>query len=78
MPISGVSRKCLTSIPADVRRRLGIEEGDMLAWEVDEGGRYAIIRVIKNPLRVLRGKYSRRDLTYDEVEGVTDNLTEGG
>jgi AbrB family looped-hinge helix DNA binding protein len=32
---SRVSRKGLTTIPAWVRRELGIEEGDFLIWEVD-------------------------------------------
>lgn len=77
MPTSKVSKKYLTSIPAEVRRRLGIEESDILIWEFDASDEYVIVRVAKNPLKVLRGKYSRRDIVYDRVEETADTLIQG-
>lgn len=77
MRVSRVSRKGLTSIPAGVRRALGIGEGDVLVWEVDEERGVAVVRVVKNPLRCLRGKYSDPDLVYERVEELADRLIEG-
>jgi len=74
MASSRVSRKGLTSIPAAVRRKLNIEDGDTLIWEVDEKRRIAIVRVVKNPARYLKGKYRDPRLVYDEVEEVADEL----
>mgnify|MGYP000436248084 CR=1 FL=1 len=73
---SRVSKKGLTSIPAAVRRSLRIEEGDILIWEVREGGE-VVVRVEKDPYRVLRGKYRDEGLTYDKVEEIADLLLEG-
>ncbi len=77
MAVSRVSRKGLTSIPAKVRKALGIEEGDMLVWEVNEKHNVAIVRVIKNPIKHLKGKYSDPNLTYDRVEELADKLVMG-
>ncbi len=74
MILSKVSKKWLVTIPAEVRRRLGIEEGDYLAWEVDEKHDVIVVRVIKDPLRILEGKYDDSELTYDEVEGMADEI----
>lgn len=74
---SRVSRKGLTSIPAKVREILGIEEGDVLLWEVDEARHCIIIRVVKNPIKYLRGKYSDPGMVYEVVEEVADKLIVG-
>lgn len=74
MAVSRVSRKGLTSVPAVVRRVLGIEEGDLLVWEVDEARGVAIVRVIKNPVKYLRGKYSDPRITYESVEESADKI----
>ena len=74
MAVSRVSKKGLTSIPAKVRRMLGIEEGDVLVWEVDRERSVAIVRVIKNPVKYLKGKYNDSNLTYERVEELADRL----
>ena len=77
MALSKVSRRWLTSIPAAVRQALGIEEGDHLLWEIDEERRVAIVKVLKNPLRQLRGKYDDPRLTYENVEELADKIASG-
>jgi AbrB family looped-hinge helix DNA binding protein len=72
-----VSRKGLTTIPAWVRRELGIEEGDFLIWEIDRERGSISVRVVKNPLKHLKGKYNDPQLSYDMVEEVADSLLEG-
>jgi len=72
--ISKVSKKGLTNIPTKVRKALNIEEGDLLIWEVNREQSIAIIRVVKNPLKYLRGKYNDPELTYDKVEEISEFL----
>ncbi len=71
---SRVSRKGLTTIPAWVRRELGIEKGDFLIWEVDRERGSISVRVVKNPLKHLKGKYNDPQLSYEAVEEVADSL----
>lgn len=42
-----VSKKWLTTVPADVRRVLNVEEGDTLLWEVNREEGMVIVRVLK-------------------------------
>jgi AbrB family looped-hinge helix DNA binding protein len=77
METSRVSRKGLTTVPARVRRALSIEEGDTLLWEVDEERGWAVVRVAKNPLRILRGKYDDPNLAYEHVEEDADRVIAG-
>ncbi len=77
MAISKVSKKELISIPAEVRKALDIEEGDMLVWKIDKKHGMAIVKVIKNPIKYLKGKYNDPNLTYEKVEGVADKLLIG-
>ncbi|RLG84619.1 MAG: hypothetical protein DRO18_06950, partial [Thermoprotei archaeon] len=44
MLTSKVSKKGLTNIPAKVRKELGIEEGDVLIWEIDKQHNIAIVK----------------------------------
>jgi AbrB family looped-hinge helix DNA binding protein len=69
---SRVSRKFLTSIPAKVRKALGLEVGDILMWDVEEDK--VVVRIMKNPVKALRGKYDDPSLTYDSVEEKADEL----
>jgi AbrB family looped-hinge helix DNA binding protein len=69
---SKVSRKFLTSIPAKVRKALGLEVGDILMWDVE--GDKVVVRIMKNPVKALRGKYDDPSLTYDSVEEKADEL----
>ncbi|MCR6624472.1 MAG: AbrB/MazE/SpoVT family DNA-binding domain-containing protein [archaeon YNP-LCB-024-027] len=72
MEFSRVSRKFLTSIPAKVRKALGLEVGDILMWDVE--GDKVVVRIMKNPVKALRGKYDDPSLTYDSVEEKADEL----
>lgn len=74
--MSRISRKGLTTIPAEIRRLMNVEEGDLLAWSVDKERGVVIVEVVKDPLKRLRGKYSRPDLRYEEVEELGDKLLE--
>ncbi len=74
--LSRISRKGLTTIPAEIRRLMNVEEGDLLAWSVDKERGVVIVEVVKDPLKRLRGKYSRPDLRYEEVEELGDKLLE--
>ena len=74
MSISKVSKKGLVNIPVIVRNALGIEEGDILVWEVTEDKKAAVVKVIKNPERYLKGKYRDPDMVYNKVEEVADKL----
>jgi AbrB family looped-hinge helix DNA binding protein len=69
---SRVSRKFLVSIPANVRKALGLEVGDILMWDVE--GDKVIVRVMKKSVKALRGKYDDPSLTYDSVEEKADEL----
>jgi AbrB family looped-hinge helix DNA binding protein len=69
---SRISRKFLVSIPAKVRKALGLEVGDILMWDVE--GDKVVIRIMKNPVKALRGKYDDPSLTYDSVEEKADEL----
>jgi len=74
MAVSKVSRKGLTTIPANVRKELGIEEGDILIWDVDVEKKIAIVRAVKDPSKYLKGKYSDLNIVYDKIEGEADKL----
>lgn len=54
MPDVLVGKRAQVVIPADVRRRLAIQEGDRLHLEVDERGRIVMERVDKDPIERLR------------------------
>lgn len=75
MGVSRVSKKWLTTVPADVRKALGVEEGDALLWEIGGEG-VAIVRVLKNPLKSLKGKYNDPRIAYEAIEGLADALIE--
>ena len=77
MGMSKVGKKGLTTVPAMVRKVLGIEEGDILVWEVDKDRGIVLVRVVKDPFRYLKGKYSSDELRYEAVEESCDEFFEG-
>jgi AbrB family looped-hinge helix DNA binding protein len=70
--LSKVSKKGLTTIPAKIKNALGVEEGDYLEWSVI--GDKAVVRVVKNPYKFLKGRHDDPGLTYEAVEGEADNI----
>jgi len=72
--VSRVSKKGLTTVPARVRRVLGVEEGDVLIWKVDEKRNVAIVKAVKNPIKFLKGRYDDPNLTYERIEEIADRL----
>ncbi|GEM_PF-559821 len=72
-----VSRKGLVNIPGAIRREFNIEEGDLLLWEPDRERGVIIVRVLKNPLKHLRGKYNDPRISYESSEGLADRLVLG-
>lgn len=66
--------KSLTTIPVKVRKALNIKEGDILIWEINKENNIAIIKVLKDPLKRLKGKYNDPNLTYDKIEELADRL----
>lgn len=49
-----IGKRAQVVIPAAVRRRLGLQEGDRLHLEVDEQGRIVLERIDDDPLERLR------------------------
>ncbi len=56
--IAKITAKGQTTIPRDICALLGIEPGDLIAWEVAEGGRVAVRRVKPLDLEYLRAVQS--------------------
>lgn len=51
---SAVTRRGQTVIPAPIRKRYHIEDGDRLVW-LDEGGVIRVVPVSADPVEGLRG-----------------------
>jgi AbrB family looped-hinge helix DNA binding protein len=60
-----VTRQCQTTIPLEIRKKYGIDEGDSVIY-VDLGDHIAIVPVAKNPLRDLK------NLKIDAKESVSE------
>jgi len=71
--ISKVSDKGLTTIPKEIRKKLNIKKGDKLYWILSKDNRSDLI-VVHESLQYLTGRYSREDLTYENLEHKADDL----
>ena len=60
-----VSTRGQTAVPAEIRRRYGIEEGSRLEW-VDDGRSIRVIPVPADPVKALRGSAKGEGL-YDRL-----------
>ena len=52
---STVSKRWQTVIPAAIRRRHNIREGDLLEW-VDDGETIRVVPITSDPVKALRGR----------------------
>jgi AbrB family looped-hinge helix DNA binding protein len=59
---STVSKRWQTVIPAAIRRRHNIREGDLLEW-IDEGDTIRVVPITSDPVRALRGRAKGERLT---------------
>ena len=50
-----VTKRGQTVVPAEIRRRHQIEEGDQLVW-IDDGHTITVVPVPADPVRALRGR----------------------
>lgn len=51
---TAVTKRGQTVIPAPIRKRYHIQEGDSLVW-IDDGETIRVIPVAQDPIRALRG-----------------------
>jgi AbrB family looped-hinge helix DNA binding protein len=57
-----VTKRWQTVIPATVRQRHNIREGDLLEW-IDDGQTIRVVPIAADPIRALRGRAKGRRLT---------------
>jgi AbrB family looped-hinge helix DNA binding protein len=69
MPDIYVGKRAQLVIPAEIRRRLDIREGDTLRLEVDEQGRLVLEPLPRDPVARLRQAGAR---IFDGVDGVEE------
>jgi len=75
MSISKISDKGLTTIPIHIRKKLNLKTGDKIHW-IEYGADRAIVTVIRDPFKFLKGRYSKLNLKYEELEHEADKLLE--
>lgn len=62
-----VSRRGQTVVPAAIRQRHNIKEGDQLVW-IDDGQTIRVIPVPADPIKALRGSGKGQNLTAKLLE----------
>lgn len=67
-----IGKRAQVVIPAELRRRMGVTDGDLLHVDLDEHGRLVLERVEPDPLRRLsdagRGLWHRQDAVSEQRE----------
>jgi len=58
---TSISKRGQTVVPAPIRRRYSIQEGDCLVW-IDDGKVIKVIPVPADPIRALRGRSKGHNL----------------
>ena len=69
---TAVTKRGQTVIPAPIRKRYHIEEGDSLVW-IDDGTTIRIVPVASDPIRALRGSGRGEDLTTRLLNARTED-----
>lgn len=64
-----IGKRAQMVIPAALRRRLGVDEGDMLRAEIDDAGRLILEPVPSNPVERLRRAGAG---IYDDIDAVRE------
>lgn len=62
-----VSRRGQTVVPAAIRQRHNIKDGDSLVW-VDDGESIRVIPISADPIKALRGSAKGQNLTAKLLE----------
>jgi AbrB family looped-hinge helix DNA binding protein len=62
-----VTRRWQTVVPADIRQRYRIKEGDTLVW-LDDGQMIRVVPVPADPVKALRGRGKGQGLTRKLLE----------
>jgi AbrB family looped-hinge helix DNA binding protein len=73
---TSVTKKGQTNIPAAIRKRHHIQEGDRLLW-LDDGEVIRIVPVPKDPLEALRGAGQGEGLSDRLLQSRRDNRERG-
>jgi excisionase family DNA binding protein/AbrB family looped-hinge helix DNA binding protein len=69
--LTTVSSRGQTSIPAQIRKRYGIDANTKLQW-IDEGGVITIVPVVNDPIKSFRGKSKGKDLVESLLKGRSE------
>jgi AbrB family looped-hinge helix DNA binding protein len=56
-----VSSRGQTAIPADIRKKYGLNENSRLQW-IDEGEIITVVPIIEDPIKSFRGKSKNKDI----------------
>ena len=70
---SRITAKAQTTVPLAIRRALGVEVGDEVAWELD-GDRVVLRRVTSNEPDLPISDFSTFTEWSDELDAVFDDL----
>jgi len=66
--LTTVSSRGQTSIPAEIRKKYGINANTKLQW-IDEGELITVVPIGNDPIKSFRGKSKGKDLVKSLLEG---------